>query len=293
MRSARRGAAWPRASCTRPCRSRGSRGRASGRPARGSAGRLVDGLGQRDHGDRRRPRSRARPRGPGRDAIGSPFVDGQLGDGREASGSFAPRDQAPPGGVLGGDVRRLRAPRSGRRRVAKSAFTFWRLVPLGRDPVDPPGGLVAEGVAADAARRTSRRRRPSRRARRQASTGRNQGSSLARKTLYSVRNAAPLRVIGKKLTCRVPASASRTPPRYSFGQQVALVDHDAARAAVAGADELGDVARARPRPSAGGCPACGSRSGRRPSTQITRQPRLPSSSLSLVKMLPNEFRQVS
>ena len=60
--------------------------------------------------------------------------------------------------------------------------------------------------------------------------------------MYSVRNEAPWRVSGKKLICRVPASASRTAPSILLGQQVPLVDHDAAGAAVAGADELGDVA---------------------------------------------------
>ena len=34
--------------------------------------------------------------------------------------------------------------------VAKSALAGFGLAPLGRDPVDPAGGLVAEGVAADA-----------------------------------------------------------------------------------------------------------------------------------------------
>ena len=48
---------------------------------------------------------------------------------------------------------------------------------------------------------------------------------------------------GKKLTWRVPASTSRTAPRYSGGQELAFIDHDAARAAVAGAHELGHIAR--------------------------------------------------
>ena len=61
--------------------------------------------------------------------------------------------------------------------------------------------------------------------------------------MYCVRNAAPLRVSGKKLTWRVPASTSRTAPRYSGRQELTLIDHDTARAAVAGADQLGHISR--------------------------------------------------
>ena len=62
---------------------------------------------------------------------------------------FAPLDQAAPRGVLGGDVRRLERGDQALGR-GEIGLGLLALVPLGRDAVDPPGRLVAEGVAADA-----------------------------------------------------------------------------------------------------------------------------------------------
>ncbi len=149
--------------------------------------------------------------------------------------------------------------------VPKSYFGGFAAFALRRDPVDPPGRLVAEGVAADGRRRTSRRRRPTHRApRRRRSVG-TRGRRCGRATLSpTVRNEAPVRVSGKWLICRVPASASRTAPWILLGQQVALVDHDPARAAVAGADELRHVAGHLLAPVPGAAGGAGSRTCRRP-----------------------------
>src|SRR5262245_4432947 len=75
-------------------------------------------------------------------------MDGQLADLGRDPGLLALLDQEPPRDIPRGDVRRL----EGREQAVARREDGLRLATLvspGGDAVDPPGSLVAEGVAAD------------------------------------------------------------------------------------------------------------------------------------------------
>ena len=100
--------------------------------------------------------------------------------------------------------------------VPKSTFDFPALVARGCDPVDPAGRLVAEGVAADA--RVVPVGDEDRAVGRRAGIDRPEPRVVAgKKHLVLGPERGPLAGQRKKLTCRVPASTSRTAPWYSAG----------------------------------------------------------------------------
>src|SRR5262249_12612384 len=115
------------------------------------------------------------------------------------------------------------------------------LVPLGGDAIDPPGRLIAEGMAADA-RVVPVGHEHRAIGRRAGVDGPEPRVVAAEEDLVLGAERGPLAGEREEIDLAGAGVALEHGAPIRGGQQLTLVDHDAARAAVAGADDLGDVA---------------------------------------------------